>query len=83
MNYLNQDILFIFRFKDSQKEKLYLNSKNFISKFINKFLITTLSSYYNKNVGITVKLKDLNKEFEDNIIKFKHNRLEYKKYLNN
>lgn len=72
-------IIHISFLKDSQKEKLYLNSKNFISKFINKFLITTLSSYHNKNIGITVKLKDLNKEFEDNIVKFKHNRLEYKK----
>ena len=77
----SKEIIHISFLKDSQKEKPYVNSKNFILKFTNKFLITTLSSYYNKNIGITVKLKDLNKEFEDNIIKFKHNRLEYKKTI--
>lgn len=72
-------IIHISFLKNFSKEKSYLNSKNFISKLINEFLITVLGNYYNKNIGIIIKLKDLSKEFEDNVIKFKHNRLEYKK----
>ena len=62
-------------------DKTQSNKKKLVSKIINKFLVTVLSNYCNKKINLIVKLKDLNKSFEDNIIKFKINRLEYKKTL--
>lgn len=57
------------------------NKKKKLSKIINKSIITVLNDYYEKKVNVTVKLQDLNKLFEDNVIKFKSNRFEYNRLL--
>ena len=57
------------------------NKKKKLIKIINKSIITVLNDYYNKKVNVTIKLQDLNKSLEDNLIKFKSNRFEYNKLL--
>ena len=55
------------------------SKKKVFTRIIKKSLMTVLNNYYNKKIFIDLKLIDLNKSFEDSLIKSKNNRLEYLK----
>lgn len=54
------------------------NRKNLITKVVNNIVIIGLKNYRDRGVSITVKTKNLAKQFENSITKSKLNRLEYK-----
>lgn len=62
------------KLKSKQKTQKYICT--YLTK---KFLITIFKNYY--NTKINVKLKDITKVFEDNLMKYKPARLEYRKVL--
>jgi len=64
-------------------KKVDQNKKILLTKIINKSLTTVLNKYYTKKVNVIVKLRDLDKSFEDTIVKAKINRLEYVKVSKN
>jgi len=69
-------------FKSPSYKKLKIKQKtkkSLCTDLTKKFLITVFKNYYNTEINI--KLKDITKSFEDNLMKFKSARLEYRKLL--
>lgn len=68
---------------DLNSKHINLTPQKTFKKFnniINNNLIISLKNYYNVN-KVSIKLKNLNKVFENNLIKSKHFKIEFKKNL--